>query len=56
MNEMINNRMANLSLKINFFVEKIDHKLNDEEFSELGDICNEYDDICGKVKAEVGKK
>ena len=47
------NKMANLSLKINFFVERIDHKLNDEEFSEVKDICNEYEDICGEVKAEM---
>ena len=53
MNETINNKMANLSLKMNFFIEEIDHKLNDEEFSEVKDICNEYEDICGEVKAEM---
>ena len=45
--------MANLSLKINFFVEKIYYKLNDEESSEVVDICNEYENICGKMKAEM---
>ena len=45
-------RMADLSVKINFFAERISERLTEDEMDELIDIVNEFESISLTLKKE----